>query len=478
MKKEKQKIKLFVIVEWVMAVAFCLPYILSARFTVFWADDFSHYLGMEEMPGTLLIEKAWQYMLNIYKIWQGTYFAIFLQSILSPMRYGGVTWLRCISIANILLFFISLYFALRMLFRYLGLEAKHTITAFLLVVIPLFSYGQYTEILYWLSGQCSYSFPVSLAFLGIGLLFCKRKSAMGIITYVLSLVCLFLAVGGSLEVAGIVTYILLVLLVFDYWKNRKKNFFMMEAFVVALVGSLINAMAPGNFVRHKMIDARSLNFVKTLFIAGKAPLQEFSKYFIGGGTTFLLFAVIIFFLGLYWKGSIDVKAGRCVILACVMVPVVTAYPVIMGYSMQAAWLPNRAMFILDLFSIISLEIIMFLLGYELKAVLREEKEKKFAAMLSTVAVILFVCNHSVALQESFPCLIVDGLAGGSLRDSADAITNMYEQVQTSTEEDVVVLCPSIVWWFNVSPFSEDPTDWRNACVAQYFGKSSVAFPKE
>ncbi len=457
----------------VVALLFCLPIVLSAKYTVFWADDFSHCNGMQEMSGSNLFIRSIQYVKDTYMDWQGTYFAIFLQSILSPLARGGIRLLRMISLVNIMLFFYSVYYFINAVTQFIN-KKSFAIICFNLTIIPLFLYSQYNEILYWLSGQCSYSFPLSFALLSLGMLLRVKNSKRPKVRFALSVLIVVLAVGGSLAISGTVCFTIIIIATLEFFKEKKLSRETIVYFLFAFGGSLINAIAPGNFVRHSVIDANKISISKCLFYSFKCYIKEFERYVFDRGTTFIVFMIMAFILGMVMR--LKLNKGKCAILIAeaLIIPIVTVFPVVMGYSNTGYTFPVRVMFVFDFIFICSIIIGCFLIGNLIEMEISDANKKIVLIMLVGLSIFI-VFEKSNNLEDYQPFIIVESLVDGSLEKTADDLINVFEQIENSDESDVIVNNPSVLGWFNISPLSDNIEDWRNLAISKYYGKNSVSF---
>lgn len=89
-------------------VIFFMVYVIaaSAGYTVLVGDDFTHgvRVGAFHVPFFQYFVASLQYMKEIYLDWQGTYFAMFIQALLSPINNFGLPQLKAVMILNVLLF--------------------------------------------------------------------------------------------------------------------------------------------------------------------------------------------------------------------------------------------------------------------------------------------------------------------------------------------------------------------------------------
>lgn len=471
------------IIQYVLAVLFCLPFIISARYTVFWSDDYSHYTKMRDIYGGWGFIPALNYAKAMYLNWQGTYFSMFIQGFFAPLGLGGSKVLRLISILNISLFFITFYFLIRKIFTYFELNKKYVITSFILIMFPLFSYYEYKEILYWYSGQTSYSIPLITAFCSYILLLtsleCEKKTVANICFFV-SLLFAFLTAGGSLEVAGFFCYSCLLFIIFSLINKKSIDKKMYIFFIISVIGSVINAIAPGNFVRRQGVDSEGIDLFRTIYYSFSITLDKYDSFIFSKETSFILFIFIGIILGYLTKKKIDKASIFIKSILLFFMPVVTIFPVVMGYNYTSEryYFPSRVAFVLNLSFIITVIIFSFYIGNILSAKL-DEKESKILFIALTAVSLIVIINSEKKLSDYQPIVTADSLANNNLKESADSIMSAYYSIEKSEDKDAVAYIKSnIIPWFEVYPLSDNKDDWTNAAIARYYQKDSVIFYRE
>ena len=170
----------------------------AASYSVLAADDFSHGNGVGIFHVSFMeyLLASFTYSKSIYLTWQGTYFSMFLQALLSPINNFGFRQLRCIMAANALMFYVSLIiFA----WKALSVNAKEKLHVKLMIIaILVFSFcgfESYPEIFFWFSGATSYSFPLSILLFAI-VLFWNTYEKKSTISFVGAIVLGVMAMGG------------------------------------------------------------------------------------------------------------------------------------------------------------------------------------------------------------------------------------------------------------------------------------------
>ena len=91
-----------------------IPWILASSYSVLASDDFSHVFGVGVFHSNFIdyFIASIKYSATMYMGWQGTYFSMFLQALLSPLNNFGFPQLRCVMVTNSTLFFLALIFFL------------------------------------------------------------------------------------------------------------------------------------------------------------------------------------------------------------------------------------------------------------------------------------------------------------------------------------------------------------------------------
>ena len=147
---------------------FFMVYVIaaSAGYTVIVGDDFTHgvRVGAFHVPFFQYAAASLRYMKEIYLDWQGTYFAMFLQALLSPINNFGLPQLKAVMILNVLLFAASLFGVIWAAFDFILKEKKMPqirLTVFSIVLFSVLDAEIFTEIFFWYSGAVAYSIPLS-----------------------------------------------------------------------------------------------------------------------------------------------------------------------------------------------------------------------------------------------------------------------------------------------------------------------------
>lgn len=448
-----------------------------SAYTVLIADDFDHgnAVGAFHTDFFTYLWASLKFTAVKYMEWQGTYFSMFIQALLSPINNFGLPQLRVVMIANALLFFGSLVYLIFTLVRGWGREQlmmKMIIVT--LIVFMLTSYQAYEEVFYWFSGATSYSIPLSFLMLGIAFVL-RTSEEKYIVNLVLAVITGVMAMGGSLTVTGTGCYVLLMLGLYAFLRDKKLDKKIAVIFGFWLLGAIINAAAPGNFVRHEVIDdtgVHPLGALKNAFYM----LDERYQWFFDN-TNIVVILIILMICGVFAANykKFNLKAYLVTSVLALATPAVTAFPVVLGYSRPSS-LPVRCLFLIDVSVILSLSNMFFIIGVVIRNVLREEAVKEIAVILA----VLCICS---AMMDSY------GLKSVKLLDlnhqlRADVYKNYYEECvsfydrleQCEKGTDVAIPAneaPSAIYYFHNFYLTKKPKNWVNKAVAEYYGLKSL-----
>ena len=249
-----KRIDLKVVALGIISFSVILPVIMACFYGLPAADDFSNARGWIIFQGNHL-KYVFENMIKVYMSWQGTYFGAFLAGI--PIYYmWGYIGLRLCMFINVAIFLFSCYLFTKYALKWFGIT-ENTIATLLLYTIGMvyqLCNNNLDETFYWYTGICVYTLPLSCMLLCFSCYIAyedKKENKFLILGCILA----FLAAGGSLNVAALLCAVLLFGVVYNCIVNCKieKNVLIGGT---ALLGALINTVAPGNFVRHSAFDEK------------------------------------------------------------------------------------------------------------------------------------------------------------------------------------------------------------------------------
>lgn len=425
---------------------------------------------------------------NIYRSWQGNYFSFFILYFCAAVGGLDLAWVRFTVAVNVLLFFLSVFYLLRSVERRAG-EITHSDLVFsafyLLLVFCGLNRASPSEALYWLNASVIYTLPLALALFSVGnaLRYSQDGRKRNLAASIALAVC---AVGGVLMVTALLISVLFFLTMNEWLRKRKLPGGMSGILLAALAGGLVNALAPGNFVRAQTnaeggsrIAAALRN---TLLVLGERTSYCLRKeYLIWGSIT--IFLLLLFTaggkreIGRSDSGrSVDGSLLHPVILWLegALVLYLTMLPVIYGYNTTTIQ-PWRFCFVSEFL------IAFYFLGcsgYTAYYIVHRcgiRKSTAVRVLTAAAVLLLFALSCRFTGRENIMLLnIAREFRNGQLADFASQEEKIIAEIEDSPTQDVVTdvgnPSSSILKDFNLK---DDPDDYVNVSMARYYGKNSV-----
>ena len=473
--KSKGIIKKFVLFFEILLIAyFIMPEIISSAYSVMVADDFAHgtAVGAYHVNPIAYFIASVKYAYHIYMTWQGTYFSMFIQALLSPINNGGLLQLRFVMLANSLLFWFSLFLLINEVCRRINISIYIRLALICLISYLITAYQAYEEIFYWFSGATSYSFPLSIGLLGFVFVIKYNRTGKKY-NIVLAAILGFLAMGGSLTVTGFGCYSMLLLCAYMFITKNEKIKGYIVTLIVWLVGAFCNGIAPGNYERHGVIDDSGVHPIKALAQSAMMVKDRLSYFF--EGTNFLAVMVLIFICALLIRNKLEIKQYLVISLFGVLAPFVTAFPVALGYS--SGDMPNRCMFLVDIAIILTLINLVVTLGLLCNQRMSENtaREPVILSMVVVSFVLFFQNGGTIVHTNSVQILkqITNGTYASHYQECKDFYysLNTYEEGENVVirSEDLPAEIPNLYNFY----LTDDSTYWVNVAVSDYYKLGSI-----
>lgn len=285
---------------------------------------------------------------------------------------------------------------------------------------------------------------------------------------------MFMASGGTLEVAGTGCFILLGICIVKKIANivEYRDYLF---FATAVIGALINTIAPGNYIRQSMIDSTGIH-IHLAFLGAICETIKTTEVLLCD-TPFSLFLLFVFLIGIKTggRGGGNEKCLALVLLLSIVEPVVTCFPVILGYSGSS--FPNRCKFVETVIIVIMLVLIAVIAGDLLGGRIKERFFTKEMYILLVVP--LFVMpsiNDGWRLTESVPYKMWEQMADDSYKKYNLQVRDIFNTVANDSNPDVFIYkLPEDIPGFSRINISEDMSDWVNTAIASYYGRKSVQY---
>ena len=424
------------------------------------------------MVGDNLFVKSINAMKDTWLTWQGTYTSVFLLYFINPLSSFSLTRLRAILFLIVLSCIVGLVLVINMILDYLAIQKKYSIYFLNLLVMPMLLSKEYGEVYLWFTGALVYLLPVFFMFFGLTCLLLGNKYNK-LLYYFIAGIFYVLMGGGVLQVVGLGVLQILILLLIDCIRYKTVNKYFLYVFVVALLAAVVNACAPGNFARHTLIDSSPINIWKTLSNTILAVSQE-SEILLK--ETYLLVALVLaLLLGCKIRNKFS-KMILCIGTICLlMLPIITAFPVVMGYSSGGIEaFTNRCLFVLDMSLIASYVCIAVIIGNCFGNYLLKFNSCNFAITCVMFAFILFFSKGEF-ISQSIPMVINSNFQNELIQNYTSTWENIFDAIRYNESDDVVIENDiRFVTGCTDMMLSEDTADWVNQDVARYFNKNTVS----
>ena len=249
--------KIFTALFIVAAIMIVIPVVAATSFTYLCEDDFSFEAGAKDMfeaYGSSLtgaIVRAGEY----YNSNQGTFFFNFMIHFVRAYSRWDLPGFHLYMICVSILFVVSLFMIIRNLLR----DSSAAIMIFSLTIFMLFGMNgthPSQELFFWYTGTMNFTLELIMSFFSCTLLLkfireTEKTTAKGMLYLIISSILAFLSGGGALNMVAASCSWLLAILILYFIRVGKSGFRIasIAPFCAALLGAIINVVAPGNFSR-------------------------------------------------------------------------------------------------------------------------------------------------------------------------------------------------------------------------------------
>lgn len=481
-----------------------LPLLLLGKYNVMCIDDYDYGRRVHDVfaaTGSVgaSVQEAWRQNMDFYRDWQGTYVSCFLMA-MCPMNFHYQTaWVVPILMIGM---FASSSFVLgrHVLGRWFGCEGQG---ASLCMLLLLFTFYQVIEApfegIYWYNGAAHYVLMQSLWFFLLTLVSTcitaekKGRAALGCaVSSVLSVI-----VGGGNLVTALQAEIFLVFLAaYMVWKKRDRIACVMIPFLTGTAGFLVNILAPGNARRASLDVDEGYGAVKAVLLS----FYHMAVFAIRWTPLFVVIAWLVL-LPLLWRMAktskydfshpLLVTAGAYCVLSAMFTPTL--------FAVGMAGLSRVDNIIQMTYYMAALLITIYWLGYiSHRTGIRGTKDgtalqessaaaafgmflERAGSRMSAVCMILLLAVWVLTADKNTYTSIsaLRSLAKGEAETFYEEAMERYA-LYTNEELEEVAVAPYSAkpHLFSFEDLSEDPGNWLNLAVANYYHKSSVRCKEE
>ena len=475
-KKWFQRIDGILITEMAVIGIMLIPVFIISFYTIPSTDDFSNIVTVRTalQHHRFYISAALSEVIYHYKKISGYFFTAFLNFYISPFLRGGMGGLRVTIFLINLFFYVSLYFFVdEMLNFFFNIRSlKAVLFAYILVLFAYINCEYHMEMTTWYCTLVGYVLVVACSFWGI--IFCLKAMRRGKVGYaVASSVLGFLASGGCLNVTALNCgmYLLAAYLGCRVYQKRK---IAIVCFASALAGGIINAVAPGNFIRHGTDVYPSI--FRTLSLANYHVKQEIQELLFYSPFILLLCIFFVFMLKII-RDPRSIKGWQLAVSVGVIIlgAVIVNFPVCLGYMEN--YFPDRCVWVQNFVIYFGAFGWTACLAEWIKAKFCDLEIKKETIICIGISFIFYGCNLCAIRDPSdYPTIdMIKQIASGEIVAYAEYWEDVLDEIENSEDREVIVIREEIKSnaFIKDIDISTDEKYETNVQIAKCYGKDSV-----
>lgn len=429
---------------------FIYPTLKITTYTYPVQDDLHLVTCMRSLreQGYSLISGALYYVVEYYKTFMGAYSAVFLVFVFEDIVGCSQPGIMIFEICSLVLFYSALFlwvFAfIKKLFK---LPFKGTVAVYVCMISFVNNVYYYAdhEDYYWLDTSILYLGILSLSLISV---FCaimlvdnfKNKKYY----FFLFIACFLSFIGSganlSLSFMNCALHFIALFFIFIFYKEVKPYIW---PFVFAILGTFINGIAPGNYIRKgKGVDIgdvfSSLGF-SFRFVFER--LVTFIKTPIFIITLVILIAIVLVYCEKR-ECTNNLFIPLCLFLGGIIIDAAVSFPAVIGYTYEALCICMRLMFIIDVmiyFSIILFVVFCVIFLKSRITIERFNKIKQVFIIISFFIAIIMIGRLRNNQWRWTPVVrMYREINNGRFQEYSDYVWNVYNSLYESQEDEVVI----------------------------------------
>lgn len=487
-RKTKDPLKWMDLLGGTAIVAFIAMSLYCTKYITYQADDFSYMTANQsiQMQNPTLsylhveLASAW----NLYKSWQGTWLSNVLIYLLYGLQIYGIEAFRLACFIIDFLLFASIIYTVWEFTGFFQTQKRYRCWISLTAVLIWGGMNTVSpaEELYWIDVVFAYTVPFICGFLGIGQYLhytrSKKKSAL-----FLSMAFGFLGCGGPLVGTAFFCAVYLAVYLLQWLEERKLWEVYGAPFFAALAGALLNALSPGNFVRHTAETGDEYNILKVLWLTMEEVVLRY-KGLISSG--FLLGLCAIVFAFVYTrKEKLFQTKWNPIFLWCYVffTAYIMIFPFMLAYQLEG-YLSDRVGYEVDMSTgMLTILCTLYTAEWAKKhfrnkacdCKLRERRQN----VLRLCGIFILIMNLFLnRWSESMIPNQISEVITGHCAVFCDEVNAIYEEIASSEKKDVVITTElptsKIMKMLDVRDWKDY---WGNNCIATWYGQNSIVFEK-
>ena len=436
----------------------------------------THQMWLSTHSVWQVLKAAGQTVQHYWIGWQGTWFTIFLMSLQPEVFWDNGYWIvPWIMLA--LTIFSTLYLTEYIMVQKLRLPKATWISCTLILLLAMIQYFPSTKSgIFWYNGTAHYIIPYSMALVAIRCCwsFADRKRKKD---WIAAFICMAL-LGGASYLAPLLVLIAVAYLILCEWKTKKHVFYLCIPVAAELAGLIVSYLAPGNKSRGgEDFGIHGLLIVKTILECFVDGAKQIFLYLFK--TPFILLCLVVIavlLVNAFQKVRPTFDFPYPVIVAVAMFCMYCAMyaPGVYAGVELSGGVPNT---IYQVFLMTVFITVIYTVGWMNHHFCKDEKMGKIkkavcGGLLMLALFLILVEKGTLKSSTSYQCYdyIVSGQADDYKAQMEERLSLLRNPELKNVELPAMNSDQGPLMHMEVM---EDPKEWTNTVVKQFFGKESV-----
>lgn len=470
-------------------MAIILPVVYYCLLSIPFSDDFSNaQISLEYMNKYGgFIKGGFEATRDKWLEFQGTYTGIFLMYGFNPYARWGMFGLRIFNAIGMLLFYVGL---LKLTWVFCKTRKNHillTLWVYMILVFWITNNYMYPEVYTWNTVICIYMAP--FAFLLFGVAEYIEYARKGGYRCLGACLCAFFMGGAPINLATLGCG-LFFLVTFYYYSRTdiKKRKYLLIPFLGAIVSTLLNVLAPGNYMRWDAYEIET-NVFAVIWASFYNVISRICQMVLT--RPFILTGVVMFVIIFSYAENIEelqYKSYHPVLIAALFIVACTIvnFPYFLGGKIQNTRhiIENRAFFVQDMTIYILMVIWLFYLAMYLHQNHPDfslERSHYILVAILGISSLVLVTNGFDKEDELTTPYMMKRIADGSAHAYSDYQESIIKIVQDSEDDECIIYYDDenyekenpIIIGLRLLDDRHLEDGGRNKYMAHFFGKNNI-----
>lgn len=436
----------------------------------------THQMWLNTHSVCQVLKAAGQTVQHYWIGWQGTWFTIFLMSLQPEVFWDNGYWIVPWIMLGLTIFS-TLYLTEYVMVQKLRLPKATWISCTLILLLAMIQYFPSTKSgIFWYNGTAHYIIPYSMALVAIRCCwsFADRKRKKD---WIAAFICMAL-LGGASYLAPLLVLIAVAYLILCEWKTKKHVFYLCIPVAAELAGLIVSYLAPGNKSRGgEDFGIHGLLIVKTILECFVDGTKQIFLYLFK--TPFILLCLVVIavlLVNAFQKVRPTFDFPYPVIVAVAMFCMYCAMyaPGVYAGVELSGGVPNT---IYQVFLMTVFITVIYTVGWMNHHFCKDEKMGKIkkavcGGLLMLALFLILVEKGTLKSSTSYQCYdyIISGRADDYKAQMEERLSLLRNPELKNVELSAMNSDQGPLMHMEVM---EDPNEWTNTVVKQFFGKESV-----